>query len=276
VTTVVISHNRRDEVLRTLPYHSPPTILVDNGSTDHTTQAVSQAFPDVAMLRLDVNHGAQARNFGVAVATTPYVAFADDDSWWAPGSLSRAARILDDNPQVGLLAGRILVGEQQREDPLCRTLAESPLPGGDGLPGRRILGFASCGAVVRRTAFLQAGGFDPVVFFMGEETRLALDLAAAGWELCYVPEVVAHHHPSPARDRPARYRLVVRNELLTAVMRRPWSATRRNLWRALRSGGDSRKGVLTALPRLPAAIAARHRVPPHVEARMRLLELADS
>ena len=276
VTTVVISHNRREQVLRTLPHHSAPTILVDNGSTDHTTQAVAETLPDVAVIRLDTNHGAQARNFGVALATTPYVAFADDDSWWAPGSLERAAHILDGHPRVAVLASRILVGEHQQEDPLCLTLAESPLPGGDGLPGRRILGFACCGAVVRRTAFLQAGGFDPVVFFMGEETRLALDLAAAGWELCYVPELVAHHHPSPARDRPARHRLVVRNELLTAVMRRPWSVTRRSLWRALRSGRNSRRAVLTALPRLPAAFAARHRVPPHVEARMRLLELTGS
>jgi GT2 family glycosyltransferase len=230
----------------------------------------------VAIIRLDSNHGAQARNFGVAAATTRYVAFADDDSWWAPGALPLAAAILDDHPRVALLAGRILLGEEQEEDPLCRTLAGSPLPGGEGLPGKRILGFASCGAVVRRTAFLQAGGFDPVVFFMGEETRLALDLAAADWELCYVPEVVTYHHPSPARDRPARHRLVVRNELLTAVMRRPWSTARRTLWRALRSGGDSRKAVLTALPRLPAAVAARRRVPPHVEARMRLLEVAGS
>jgi GT2 family glycosyltransferase len=276
VTTVVISHNRRSQLLRTLPRHSPPTILVDNGSTDGTAQTVSEKFPDVTIIRLDSNHGAQARNFGVAAATTRYVGFADDDSWWAPGALVKASEMLDSHSRVALLAGRILLGDEQREDPMCRMLAGSPLPGDGSLPGKRILGFASCGAVVRRTAFLQAGGFDPVVFFMGEETRLALDLAAAGWELCYVPELVAHHHPSQTRDRPARRRLVVRNELLTAVMRRPWPAARRSFWRALRSGSDSRRAALTALPRLPAALAARRRVPPHVEARMRLLEVAGS
>lgn len=274
VTTVVISHNRREQVLRSLRHHSPPTVLVDNGSSDGTTPAVTQAFPEVQIIQLDTNHGAQARNFGVAVATTRYVAFADDDSWWAPGALSRAAEILDDHPQIALLAGQILVGEERWEDPLCRTLASSPLPEGHGLPGKRVLGFASCGAVVRRTAFLQVGGFDPVVFFLGEETRLALDLAAAGWELCYVPEVVAHHHPVPGRDRRDRGRLVVRNALLTAVMRRPWSVARWYCWQALRSGGDGWRGVLTAVPRLPAALAARQRVPPHIEARMRLVELA--
>ena len=44
------------------------------------------------------------------------------------------------------------------------------------LPGRSVLGFLACGAVVRRSAFVQAGGFDPVVHFGGEEERLALDL----------------------------------------------------------------------------------------------------
>lgn len=36
----------------------------------------------------------------------------------------------------------------------------------------------------------------------GEETLLAYDLAAAGWQLCYVADVVAHHHPSPIRADP--------------------------------------------------------------------------
>ena len=59
----------------------------------------------------------------------------------------------------------------------------SPLPAAVDLPGPRILGFVACGAVVRRAAFREAGGFDAVVHFAGEEERVAIDLAAAGWGL---------------------------------------------------------------------------------------------
>ena len=270
VTTVVISHNRLDDLRRSLPRHEPPVVLVDNASTDGTADVVQDLFPDVRVVRLPANLGATARNLGVEQATTPYVAFADDDSWWAPDALRRAADLLERHPRVALVAARILLGDECREDPLSAIMSASPLPAA-GLPGRPVLGFASCGAVVRRTAFLEAGGYDRVVFFAGEESRLALDLAAAGWELRYVPELVAHHHPSARRDNGARPRLVTRNALLTAAMRRPWPVVARLAGDALRSSSGTR-GLLAALPRLPAALAARRPVPPDVEARMRLLE----
>ena len=46
------------------------------------------------MVALPVNAGAVARTTGVRHTTTPYVAFADDDSWWEPGALDRAADLL--------------------------------------------------------------------------------------------------------------------------------------------------------------------------------------
>ena len=63
-------------------------ILVDNGSTDGTVAAVRDARPDLRVVRLGTNRGAPARNLGVRLAATPYVAFADDDSWWSPGALA--------------------------------------------------------------------------------------------------------------------------------------------------------------------------------------------
>lgn len=50
------------------------------------------------MIRLANNRGAVARNVGVAEVATRYVAFCDDDCWWAQGSLQRAAEILDRCP----------------------------------------------------------------------------------------------------------------------------------------------------------------------------------
>jgi GT2 family glycosyltransferase len=271
VTTVVVSQNRRAELLQSLGRHSRPVILVDNASTDGTADAVEEAWPEVHVVRLPENLGAVARNLGTELAGTPYVAFADDDSWWEPGSLELAVKILDDHPRVGLLAARILLGADEIEDPICQEMEHSPLrPDGDQ-PGPPILGFVACAAVVRRDAFLAAGGFDPVVFFAGEEARLAIDLAAAGWQLCYVPSLVIHHHPSPSRhSRSARNIVVARNDLLTAVMRRPWSAVLRIGARSLRRP-DGRRGILRTVPRLRAALAARRRIPAEVEQDLRRL-----
>ncbi|WBQ03890.1 glycosyltransferase family 2 protein [Kribbella sp. CA-293567] len=277
VTVVVASRNRRSELLQTLGCHAAPVILIDNGSADGTADAVEQAYPAVRVVRLSSNQGAPARNLGVALATTPYVAFADDDSWWEPGALEAAAEILDKQPTLGLLAARILLGQENTSDPLNDLMADSPLQPDPGGYGKPILGFAACAAVVRRDAFLVAQGFDPVVFFGGEEERLALDLAAAGWELCYAPELVVHHHPSPSRGKPQdRELLILRNRLLTATMRRPWPVVLREAWRAVRHGSVGLRATLTAVPRLPAALAARHRVPTSLEQRLSILEASQT
>jgi hypothetical protein len=117
----------------------------------------SQA-PSAAVLEAGRDLGGAARNAGVAHASTPYVAFSDDDSWWAPGSLARATALLDDHPSVGLICARVLLGPEERLDPICRIMAASPLPRPDGMPGPCPAGFVACASVVRRGAFLEAGG----------------------------------------------------------------------------------------------------------------------
>jgi GT2 family glycosyltransferase len=277
VTVVVASRNRCNDLLASLPRHEAPVILVDNASTDGTVDAVRAAHPDVTVLPQARNLGAEGRTLGVARAGTPFVAFADDDSWWAPGDLARAAAILRAHPRLAVLNARILVGPEERLDPLCAEMSASPLGTPPDLPGPALLGFIACGAMVRTEAFRAVGGFDPVVRFPGEEERLALDLAAAGWAIAYVDAVTVHHHPSPARHSPAQRQAAVwRSRLLTAVMRLPGPDVARTLRSALAAGAPGRAGVRGALPDLGAALRRRRVVPRRVLAELRRLRDAAS
>src|SRR5207253_4358782 len=145
------------------------------------------------------------------------------------------------HPRLALLNARILVGTEERLDPVCADMAASPLGTAPDLPGPSLLGFVACAALVRTEAFVAVGGFDPVVRFPGEEERVALDLAAAGWGLAYVDEVTVHHHPSPKRHSPDERRAALwRCRLPTAVMRFPLREVARLSARALcdgRAGG---------------------------------------
>jgi len=279
---VVVTKDRRQQVLSSLARlcelpERPPVILVDNGSGDGTADAVGRAFPAVDVVALPENRGAPARTVGVERAATPYVAFSDDDSWWAPGSLDRAADAFDANPRLGLVAAHVLVGPGERMDPICEAMATSPIPAADGLPGPPVLGFLACGAVVRRRAYLEAGGFDEVIFFLGEETLLAVDLARAGWELAYVEDVVAHHHPT-APASAGRRRLQARNALLTTWMCRPVGVALRATAETVASArrdGDLRHALVDAARAFPAAMARRRPVQPDVERRLRLLDAVE-
>jgi GT2 family glycosyltransferase len=279
VSAVILTCNRRAEVERTvarmreLP-ERPPLIVVDNGSADGTPQSLRRRFPDIELIEAGANLGAAGRNLGVRRARTPYVAFCDDDTWWAPGSLARAVQLLDRHAQLASVTARVLVGPEAREDPACAEMARSPLPA-HGLPGHALLGFLAGATVFRRTAFAAANGYEPRFFLGGEEALLALDLAARGWMQLYVPELLVHHHPSAQRDAGGRRRLLLRNALWLAWLRRPLRSALRESARVLREA--RRQNIV--LPVLAEAARGmrwvrreRRVIPAEIEALLRRLE----
>ncbi|MGW7100103.1 glycosyltransferase family 2 protein [Streptomyces sp. NPDC054838] len=281
VTVVVITHNRRVQLLHTLDRlaalpEAPPVIVVDNASTDGTPGAVAEHHPRATVLTPGRNLGAPGRTLGVRRATTPYVAFSDDDSWWEPGSLRRAADVLDRHERLGLLAAGVHVGPRGEPDPLNGRLAASPLGLAADLPGPQVLGFLACAAVARRDAFLQAGGYHPILFLGGEETLLAYDLAAHGWGVCHCPDVVAVHCPTGGA-RPGRPAVQRRNAALTAWLRRPLPVALRHtreLVLASRWDPEARTALHGMVRRLPAALRERRPLPAAVEAAARCLDRA--
>jgi GT2 family glycosyltransferase len=274
ITVVVATRDRRDALARTLARlaalpERPAVVVVDNGSSDGTVAMVHERYPEIRIAALGGNAGAAARTAGVRLAGTPIVAFADDDSWWETGALPRAQRLFDTCPRLALLAARVLVGEARRLDPVCTDMADSPLGRDADLPGPSVLGFVACGTVVRRDAFLAAGGFHPRFGVGGEEELLALDLRARGLGLAYVPDVVAIHEPSPARDPSRRRTVQARNALWVAwLRRRPAVAVRDTLAAARIALADPavRRGLAEALRGLPWVLRERRVVPPDVEA----------
>ena len=279
----MITMNRRDQAVAALDHlaelpERPPLVVVDQGSVDGTAAAVSERHPAATVLALRGNHGAAGRNIGVAVATSPYVAFSDDDSWWEPGALDLAAEILDAHPQVGLVAARVLVGADGRDDPVNACMEASPLEPVPGVPLPRVLGFLACGAVVRRAAFLAVGGFDPAFQVGGEEELLALDLDAAGHRSVYAAEVRARHHPSPrAGDNGARARRQARNLVWVPWLRLPAGQAAAASCRFIRSAWRdpvARGGLLDAARGWGSVRRRRRVVPPETQAAWRCVRTA--
>ncbi len=279
VAVVIATRNRRACLLATLRRlealpERPPIVVVDNASTDGTPGAVARAHPQVELLALERNAGAAGRTAGIRRAGTPYVALADDDSWWAPGTLAHAAELFAGHPRLAVLAARILVGPEEREDPTCAEMARSPLTTELELPGRSVLGFLACGAIVRRAAYLEVGGFHGRLGVGGEETLLAIDLRRGGWGLAYVPALVAHHHPPHDRAEAERRRALARNELWTAWLRRPLRAaagTTVGLGRRALHDRDARAGLIAGIRGLRPVIRDRRPVGRKLEGDLRLL-----
>src|SRR4051794_41913689 len=101
----------------------------------------------------------------------------------------------------------------------------------------------------------------------GEERPLAIDLAAAGWNLRYVAEVVAHHHPAGGGVRPGRRAAELRNDVWSAWLHRPAGPALRRTAGLLRRSGPRRHTAarLAPAPRGAAwGARARRGAPPQM------------
>lgn len=116
-------------------------IVVDDGSTDNTAAEIAdfQASSDLPIRYVrQANQGiASARNNGVALCHTAYIAFLDSDDAFYPGFIEKARDALIDNPSLALcFSNRHIVDKDLRviretlDQPKFKTLGSRPLGNG--------------------------------------------------------------------------------------------------------------------------------------------------
>lgn len=279
-TVVIATRGRAATLITTLEAllalrPKPPVIVLDAASPDDTASRVHELreqHDDLRLIRLPGKDLAVGRNLGADLATTPYVAFCADDTWFGAGALPLAEELLDAYPALGLLAPAIMDEDGQRLDPACAAMAASRLGQPDQLPGPEVLGFPARAAVVRRDAFLHAGGFDPMLHLGAVETLLAYELAGAGWLACYAGSVEACHGPDSVGEASRRERsLRLRDDVLLAWLRRPRRVSMAATGRLLRDATHdpaAARAALGALRRLAWSIVERQEVPAALERKI--------
>jgi glycosyltransferase involved in cell wall biosynthesis len=157
-------------------------LVVANGGTAPAAVAVEGA----RVLRLPEPGRSAARNAGVEAARTGLVAFLDDDDLMAPGRLERQRDSLERAPGAALSFGRVQVVDDDGQpidhwnrllDTRFRRLVVEGADVPDILAAQAPI--YTSATVVRRDAFLAAGGYD-TRFEAYEDLDLYLRLARAG------------------------------------------------------------------------------------------------
>ncbi|HZZ64926.1 MAG TPA: glycosyltransferase [Candidatus Baltobacteraceae bacterium] len=271
---VIATHNRAGVLKQTLQRlyelpERPRLYVVDNASTDDTDRVWRPFGNRVEFIKLRRNIGAAARTIGARKADTPFIAFCDDDCFWTEGSLQCGIDRLSAHPEVAVLNARVLVGAARKDDPACQAMRAGRLPGAPGVP---IVYFMAGACIMRRDAFLGAGGYHVRYFIGAEESLLALDLAARGWQLWYCEDIVVLHTPSSLnRDPDTRRRLVLRNRLWTLLLRRSAASAMRTIAQyASKSFKDQvvRAALAEAIAGLPWILRERRCISHDLELRV--------
>ena len=167
-------------------------IVVDDASEPPVVAQEGQR-----VIRLPANSGpAAARNAGLALVTTPLVAFVDTDvdvdDGWLEALLPQFA-----DPRVALVAPRVMSTDGQ-STLAAYEMSRSPLDLGSEAgriaAGSRI-SYVPAAALIARTEGLRSiGGFDESMR-AGEDVDLVWRLLEAGHRCRYEPAGTVHHRP---------------------------------------------------------------------------------
>jgi GT2 family glycosyltransferase len=257
VGVVVLSWNGREETLACLAslgavsYPALAPLVVDNGSSDGTSEALAAAFPAVEVVRSETNLGfAEGSNVGIRRALergASHVLLLNNDVEVDPGFVGALVEEAARRPDAGALCSKMLFfaapeliwyagasfdprsgyngrqrGYRERDDGRFEEVVETD---------------RACGAsmLVSRPVLERVGLFAPEFFAYSEDTDWSLRARAAGYRHYVVPASRVWHKVSVAsggENSPSTLYYGVRNTIEVCERRAPLgtvAAARRRL-----------------------------------------------
>ena len=217
VSVAILTWNRKDKVLRAIrsaleqSYSPFEIVVVDSASTDGSSEAISEDFPAVKVIRLQRNLGCpEGRNIALANCTGDVIFSLDDDGWLASNALELCVRKFQSDESVGIVGCRIVPPDQAPTD--------TPNDIEDTITVR----FSGGAAAHRRATFASAGYYPSDFFRQGEEGDLALRVIENGYKIVRCPEAVLFHERPPANAVPRKHFFyAARNSLFTITRQYP-------------------------------------------------------
>lgn len=197
VSVIVCSYNggrtlaRCLESLGKINYPNYEVILVDDGSTDNTSEIAAQ-FPNVRYIRQH-NHGlSHARNTGAAAAKGDVFAYTDSDCMADPDWLYYLIGTLTSGDYAGVGGPNV--------SPPARNAVQAVVAAAPGGPSHVLLTdtvaehIPGCNMAFYRWAFENIGGFDPEYRKAGDDVDFCWRLQQAGGVIAFSPTAIVWHY----------------------------------------------------------------------------------
>lgn len=216
LSVVIVNHNGKAYILKCVKslFQSNTkkieVIVVDNASNDDSISALQKKFSEeykkkkLRIIQLDQNWGpAKARNEGVSQSKGEFLCFLDNDTTVEKNWFEVAKKVFTKDLKIGIIQSKLLLPDKKTLDYIGEYMSSNgflvqKVRGGTLDDGQYdiqepILAAKSAGMFIRKTAFDQAGGFDPDYFIYVEETDLGWRCWLAGYKNIFVPDSVVYH-----------------------------------------------------------------------------------
>ena len=233
VSIVIVGHNSSQQVSACLAsielqdvykMDGVEILLVDSGSGDDTRVQIANSGIRTRFISTHRNLGfSRGNNWALRIARSSYLLLLNPDTELAAGALDYLIAMLDEHPDIGVAAPKLLFPDGSTQSSRRR------------LPGKLTALFESfrwqpwfswlpiaqhfymtdrdentqhdvewaygAALLVRRAALSQAGLFDESFFMYSEETDLCKRIGDAGWRVVYFPESKVIHHEGKSSEK---------------------------------------------------------------------------
>lgn len=206
VAAIVLNYNGREVTLQALAsltavdYRPFAIVVVDNGSTDGSYEAVAARFPQVTQVRTEVNLGpAGGANLGIRRALDrghDYLLILNNDIEVAPDLVTEMVRVAESDPAIGVVGpkayfywdrdriwtagGRIVFREA-----VTKERGTGELDRGQYDRDEETGYVNGCAQLVKRAVFEEVGLWDPIYRLSFEDADFCLRARRAGWRSWY-------------------------------------------------------------------------------------------
>jgi hypothetical protein len=217
VSVIIVSWNTQDilrNCLRSIYEQGGDValevIVIDNASTDGSTEMVRKGFPQVILIENSENRGfAAANNRGIAIAKGRYVLLLNSDTVVLDHAIDKTLSFAQAHPESAVVGCRVLNPDRTLQ-PTCfmfpsilnmllsstylyKLFPKSRFFGRERMTWwnrndiREVDVVTGCFMLVRRETIEQVGLMDERFFMYGEETDWCYRFKQAGWKVMFTP-----------------------------------------------------------------------------------------